>query len=242
MLSSPAASPLLRRWYEPPPLHDLRRRWQLRTLCRRGRQLVFIAGCARSGTTLLKQLMAVFDGTAVFPRERTVWHFLEMAARPEATLVVKRTSECHRSLPTLPADIDLVYCVRHPYDCLTSTHPQTAHLRPYHVTRDRWLAEYEALRRLRKAQPGRRITFVRYEDLVTRPDDVQATLAEGLGLRAERSFSRNPSGIEITPASVEKWRDRPKLRRYLQELDAGWLGELSRFCGEFGYGPPAAVA
>ena len=231
-----------RRWYEPPSLRAVRRRWQLRGLRRRGKRLVFIAGCARSGTSLLKQLMTTFLDTAVFPRERPVWHFLDMAGAEESVLVVKRTSECHRGLHHLPAEVDLVYCVRHPFDCLTSSHPLTAHLRPYHVTRDRWFAEYDALHRLRRTQPGRRIAYVRYEDLVNSPDDVQSALIGQLDLEAGHSFSANPLGIEIRPASLEKWRARPELREYLAGLDAVWLEEVGRFCDEFAYGPLPALA
>lgn len=233
--NSPASR---RRWYEPPPVHALRRRWHVARLRRTGRRLVFIAGCARSGTSLLKQLMAAFHDTAVCPRERTPWHFLEMADRPEAALVVKRTAECHRKLHRLPAAVDLIYCVRHPYDCLTSSHPQTLHLRPFHVTRERWFAEYEALERLRHEQPMRRITVVRYEDLVTRPDDVQAAIGSAVGLRPLEAFSTNTLGIEIRSASLAKWRRRPELRGYLAELVAGWEADIGRFCDDFGYGPP----
>lgn len=238
MVSAQISSASRRRWYEPPPIHALRRRWRIARLRRAGRRLVFIAGCARSGTSLLKQLMAEFDDTAVCPRERTVWHLLEMADRPESTLVVKRTSECHRELERLPADVDLIHCVRHPYDCLTSSHPETRHLRPFHVTRERWFAEYEALGRVRREQPWRRITVVRYEDLVTRPDDVQAAIAAGIGLRSQGTFSANSLGIAIRSDSLEKWRQRPELCGYLAGLDAGWQAAIGRFCAEFGYGPP----
>jgi len=241
MVASQISPASRRRWYEPPPVHALRRRWHVARLRRTGRRLVFIAGCARSGTSLLKQLMAAFHDTAVCPRERTMWHFLEMADRPEAGLVVKRTAECHRDLHRLPADVDLIYCVRHPYDCLTSAHPQTLHLRPFHVTRERWFAEREALAHLRRQQPERTITIVRYEDLVTRPDDVQATIAAAVGLLPQDAFSRNRLGIEIRSASLEKWRWRPELRGYLAGLDAEWQAEIGRFCAEFGYGPPAAL-
>jgi hypothetical protein len=237
MVSITAPQACSRRWYEPRAVHAWRRRRRIAALRDGGRRLVFIAGCARSGTSLLKQLMAVFDDTTVYPRERTVWHFLEMADAAEATLVVKRTADCHRSLPRLPEAVDLVYCVRHPYDCLTSTHPLSAHLRPYHVTRARWFAEYEAFRRLRRLQPRRRITCVRCEDLVTRPDAVQAAVAADLGLTAAHSFSGNPLGIEISPSSLEKWRTKPELHRYLAGLDAAWHREIGRFCAEFGYGP-----
>lgn len=239
MVAISTGQPPVCRWYEPYQFRSLRRHWRLQGMRRRGKRLVFIAGCARSGTTLLKQLMAVFHDTSVFPRERTAWHFLDMAGAEESTLVVKRTAECHRGLHQLPAEVDLVYCVRHPYDCLTSSHPLTSHLRRYHVTRDRWFAEYDALRRLRRRQPDRRITVVRYEDLVTKPDGVQADLAGHLALAGRHSFSRNPLGIDIHPGSLEKWRGRPELREHLAaSIDDGWLAAIGRFCDEFAYGPP----
>jgi len=238
MLSTTVTSASRRLWYELRSVRTLRRRRQLADLRRRGRQLVFIAGCARSGTSLLKQLMAVFDDTAVFPRERPVWHFQSMADRPETTLVVKRTSECHRTLQFLPVDVDLVYCVRHPYDCLTSSHPQTLQLRPYHVTRDRWFAEYAALDRLRHTQPWRRVTFVRYEDLVISSNAVQDAIAGDLGLRFDGTFTDNRLGVGIRSVSVGKWLRRPELRRYLVGLDAAWQQSIARFCAEFGYLPP----
>jgi hypothetical protein len=109
------------------------------------------------------------------------------------------------------------------------------------VTRERWFAEREALARLRHEQPQRPITVVRYEDLVTRPDDVQATIAAAVGLLPQQTFSRNRLGIEIRSASLEKWRRRPDFRGYLAGIDGGWQAEIGRFCAEFGYGPPAPL-
>jgi hypothetical protein len=234
MVSSVAAP---RRWYEPQPVYALRRRWHLADLATRGKRLIFIAGCARSGTSLLKRLMESFNDTAVFPRERTAWHFLDMADEAASTLVVKRTADCHRDLHRLPACIDLVYCVRHPYDCLTSTHPETAHERPFHVTRQRWLDEDSAWLRLGRCQASRRTAVVRYEDLVSRPDDVQAALADALRLPIGHAFSRNAAGIEIHPGSVEKWRHRAALRHYLGGFDATWRQRIESFCIRHDYGP-----
>jgi hypothetical protein len=239
MVSSVTAS---RRWYEPRPIQALRRRWHLAALAARGRRLIFIAGCARSGTSLLKQLMACFDDTSVFPRERPCWHFLEMADERESTLIVKRTADCHRDLHRLPACVDLVYCVRHPYDCLTSSHPETRETRLFHVTRQRWLDEDDAWLRLGRCQPSRRTALVRYEDLVRRPDDVQAALADALRLSIRLPFSRNAAGIEIHPGSLEKWRHQHPMQDYLGGLDAEWHGRIEAFCDRHGYGPPPSLA
>lgn len=239
MVSSVASQ---RRWYEPRPVYALRRRWHLAALAAEGRRLIFIAGCARSGTSLLKRLMECFDDTAVFPHERSCWHFLDMAQQGESTLVVKRTADCHRDLHRLPACIDLVYCVRHPYDCLTSSHPETKGERLFHVTRQRWLDEDEAWLRLSRCQPSRRTAVVRYEDLVRRPDDVQAALANALEVPIRLPFSQNAAGIEIHPGSLEKWRHQPALQDYLGGLDAAWLERIEAFCDRHGYRPPPSLA
>jgi len=226
-----------RRWYEPQPFYALRRRRQLAELAARGKRLIFIAGCARSGTSLLKRLMDCFQDAVVFSRERSCWHFLEMADHDASTLVVKRTAECHRELPRLPACIDLIYCVRHPYDCLTSTHPETAAQRPFHVTRQRWLDEDDAWLQLGRCQPSRQTAIVRYEDLVSRPDDVQQSLADALRLPIGLAFSRNATGIEIHPGSVEKWRHHPAMRDSIAGFDTAWRGRIEAFCDRHGYGP-----
>lgn len=217
-------------------------------------QLVFIAGCARSGTTLLRSLMGCFQGATVCPTERGLEAFLEMASLEfvDATLVVKRTHSFHRQLHRLPASVDLVYCVRHPGDCLTSTHEASVSKRRFHVTRDRWIREYESLRRLERLQPGRPITFVRYEDLVADPDGVQADLAARLGLVINRPFSRNGIGVTIHRRSVDRWRDEGMRQAAIEALSwpnghstilgplpshgrIVWQGLLSSFCRRFGY-------
>lgn len=205
-----------RRWWEPRGLARRRLRRALQSRAESGFRLLFIAGCARSGTTLLRSLMPCFQGGLACPVERGLEAFLELAhgsAQPlePPVLVVKRTHRFHRELHRLPACIDLVYCVRDPGDCLTSRHEQSAAVRPFHVTLDRWSAEYEGLLRLERRQPGRRIAFVRYEDLVTAPNRVQADLADRLGLAIGRSFSANGLGIAIHDASVGRARREPAL-------------------------------
>jgi hypothetical protein len=222
--------------------------------------MLFIAGCARSGTTLLRSLAPCFQGGVVSPVERGLEAFLELAEEgPHASessatgrpvLVVKRTHRFYRELHRLPACVDLLYCVRDPADCLTSRHDQSAAERPFHVTLDRWSAEYEGLLRIERLQPGRRIAFVRYEDLVTAPDRIQADLADRLGLVIGRPFSANGLGITIHDSSVGRARREPALLN--AALAASWGNRpgarrfppgLAAFCRRFGYdaewiGPP----
>ena len=187
--------------------------------------LIDLGSLDTAGTLLDKTIAARQKLIAAGRREESALLGGSLLARARLETAAKR----------LPAAVDLIHCVRHPYDVLTSVHPLSAHLRPFHVTRDRWFAEWDAIRRLRRRQPGRRIVTVRYEDLVTRPDDVQATIAADLGLVTEHPFSANPLGVEIRPSSLEKWRTRPDLRRHLAGLDAAWHAEIGRFCTAYGY-------
>ena len=202
---------------------------------------IFIAGCARSGTSLLRGLMGSFADTYTFggfshDQEAPESQF-ETLNRPEKHLVIKRVSTSHLTLPLLSADITLIYVVRHPFDVLTSAHPNSPQ-RPYHVSEPRWRAEYAAYRLLRALQPGRRIAVVRYEDVVTNPDRVQTRLATDLGLEIGRRFTDNAAGVAIRANSIEKWRRDAAVCRYLDTFDGPFLDAIASFCREFGYGLP----
>ncbi|WP_245523892.1 sulfotransferase [Mesorhizobium sp. M2D.F.Ca.ET.223.01.1.1] len=103
---------------------DLKRLWRLWVKSDTARyNKIFIAGCARSGTTLTQRLMACFEDTFVH-RAEARYVQLDMLDRPEANLVVKRSERSHAHLARLPRAIGLIYCVRHPFDVLTSSHPK----------------------------------------------------------------------------------------------------------------------
>ncbi|MEP6563805.1 MAG: sulfotransferase [Mesorhizobium sp.] len=197
---------------------------------------IFIAGCARSGTTLTLRLMGCFDNIFVH-RSEARHGMLDMLDRPEANLVVKRASRSHADLGTLPAPIGLIYCVRHPFDVLTSSHPQTREERRFHVTPKRWLDEYDALMRLRKAQPHRQIFYARYEDMIREPDAVQERIAQAFGLAPRIRFSKDPDN-PIRATSLKKWESNEEFRTYLNDLPPAFLSRLERFCGEFDYDMP----
>jgi hypothetical protein len=197
---------------------------------------IFIAGCARSGTTLTLRLMGCFDDIFVH-RSEARYGMLDKLDRPEANLVVKRTSHSYLHLAKLPPAIELIYCVRHPFDVLTSSHPQTKDVRRFHVTPERWLAEYDALIGLRKAQPRRQILYVRYEDTIGAPDVVQEKIARSFGLTTRIRFSEDlDNPIRVT--SLKKWEGNEEFRTYLNGLPPAFLSRLEQFCGEFDYDMP----
>ncbi|ESY64460.1 hypothetical protein X743_30860 [Mesorhizobium sp. LNHC252B00] len=213
---------------------SLKRRMQTRTYARATpANRIFISGCARSGTTLTQRLMRCFEDTFVHPPEAR-YTILDMLDRPESNLVVKRDARSFAHLAKLPASIGLIYCVRHPFDTLTSSHPQTRNERRFHVTPHRWLAEYDALIKLKKAQPHRQILFVHYEDMVGAPDAMQERIAQSFGLTPRVRFSEDPDNpIRVT--SLRKWESNEELRTYLRGLSPAFLARVGRFCAEFGY-------
>lgn len=216
---------------------DVKRLWRLwfagrSAPCRK----IFIAGCARSGTTLTQRLMGCFEDTFVH-RAEAKYTQLDMLDRSESNLVVKRTDRGHMHLAKLPAAIGLIYCVRHPFDVLTSSHPESRAERRFHVTSERWLAEYEALLRLRKAQPERAIVYVRYEDMIARPDEVQERIARAFDLRPRIRFSEDAGNL-IRATSLKKWERNEEYLAYLKALPAAFLARLRGFCDEFGYDMP----
>lgn len=194
---------------------------------------IFIAGCGRSGTTLTRNLLRCFDDVTVYPGEADVSQF-ELMAEASGHLVVKRRWDSYLKLPRLPLDVRLIYCVRHPFDVLTSSNPATAHLRTYHITIERWQAEFEALRELRLKQPHRPIYYCRYEDLVRVPDEMQVRLVHHFGLRPHTRFSKAPGNVPHLN-SLRKWERNETYRGYLAQLSTGFRSQLRSFCDMFDY-------
>jgi hypothetical protein len=203
----------------------------------RSRRLVFIAGCARSGTTLLLDLMPSFKDTHALAGQEHHFGYFTNVQTTAANVVIKREANTHRKLASLPPEIELIYLVRHPFDTLTSHHPNYLSHRRFHVSERRWRDEYAGLKRLRTQQPTRVIHYVRYCDLVTSPDVVQSRLATSLDLEIDRPFSE--AGVKFFTSSVGKYRTDHKLQRYLWLLPNALRQEMKEFCEEFGYELPA---
>lgn len=199
---------------------------------------IYIAGCARSGTSLTKNLMRCFEETYVVQKESPVDKFEELDGKSR-WLVIKRTAGSYKKLPRLSSDIDLIYCLRHPVDVLTSTHRKTVHLRRFHVTCDRWIGEFDALLQLRKRQPARPILYLRYENLVKEPDRIQNEISKSFGLKPRIKFSEDPDN-PIVSSSIEKWRSQPEFLSYVLAMDRKFLRRVSEFCEEFGYSVPTS--
>jgi hypothetical protein len=214
-------------------------RWRSRPNAKAARaDKIFIAGCARSGTTLTQRIMNSFEDTFVWRPEARHTKFYLLDCQ-ENNLVIKRDSRTFAHLAKLPAGIGLIYCVRHPLDVLTSMHPQTRKERRFHTTADRWVLEYDALLSLRKAQPGRDVLYVRYEDTIADPDAMQQRIANRFGLRPKMPAAEGAQG-PIHSHSLRKWERNEDYRAYLQQqLSPAVLAPMHAFCREFGYDMPA---
>lgn len=188
--------------------------------------MIFIAGCARSGTTLMQRLMRCFGGLRILEGEHPASVFEEFADL--APLVVKRNSNGWRELPSLHPSVGICYMVRHPYDVLTSYHPRTQS-RGYHVTPERWINEYGAWQEIRERE---NVCVVRYEDLLQLPQEQLSRIAEAFGLEIARLDDMET----LDTSRIGRWARDRAARTYLERLTDPilWTG-IAQFCKEFGY-------
>lgn len=137
-----------------------------------------LCGFPRTGSTLL-QLMAqsCLDDVRIFDGEvealDVIAHFSRsgrlLTKCPDDILRVDQIADAYAAHES--AHAEFVITVRDPRDILTSKHAAYTQARGYYVTIDRMLAQWKAVRNARQRQDT---CIVRYETLVTNPDQVQA--------------------------------------------------------------------
>jgi len=204
---------------------------------------VHIVGAPRSGTTLLLELMATaFRFDHCLNVEQPV---LQPLPAPGGLWLSKRPYDYFAAPELLARDPAqwFIYTLRDPRDVVVSIHG----LAPdrYWAHLGQWLRSWQVVREL-LAHP--RLLVVRYEDLVTRPDQTQAQIHQRLPmLETLTSFSgfehrARPSqqslkalrGVRpLTGSSVGSWRQhRPRLVAQLQRY-----GSITDVLHETGYEP-----
>ena len=172
---------------------------------------IYIMGCGRSGTWLLTDVMSTFDDVEVVKAELIVEHF-GLFETDRSTLILKRDSQAYKTIKEIPAQIKIVYILRHPFDVLTSYLPVSQ--RPYHILPDRWLGEMSALQYLSAA--GRKDTkIIRFEDLVVRPFDLHADLATFFNLKIAVPID---NVVKISKDTIGKHGREPDKIHYLQKI------------------------
>lgn len=149
---------------------------------------IFITGCARSGTTLLKRLFRAFDADVINP-EISVSAFVKQ--EDNGVLVGKRelrtimsnalpTDKEHEQLITLlEHDVKIVNILRNGPDTIESGY----------TSPERWLASLRAYTYYRYFVTA----TVFYKDLVYYPEAVQEMLQKELEIDSIHSFSDYPA-------------------------------------------------
>lgn len=217
------------------------------------RTRLFIAGCARSGTTMLLLMMKCFDDTHVELGEHPVSYFYRLN-RDQSVHVLKRTYRCWKTLQNVPRSVKIVYMVRHPFDVLTSHHPNFK--KKFYTSLERWTNEFDAFEKLQALRPLQEDLFVvRYEDLIKEPLEIQRHMEDIWNLRSRTTFDRFPEVVEVDKikegnkrqvnalgglrrpdsASMERWRRNIEDKDYLQALITRSPEKLVRFLDRFGY-------
>jgi len=144
-------------------------------------QRIYTMGCARSGTWLLTGIMSTFADVSVLHKEVNVEYF-GLLSTDRRTMVLKRHDRAYETIESIPQQISIIFMVRHPFDVLTSRHPDTPG--SYYVTAGRWLGETMALKWLADSQRPR-TKIIRYEDLAADPNQVQGEIASFANLRVQ---------------------------------------------------------
>jgi hypothetical protein len=85
------------------------------------------------------QVMTTFFDVDVVPRKLPVEYF-GLLMTGYSVLVIKRDSDAYQWVQQMPANIEIVYIVRHPYDVLTSHLPRSG--RTYHILPERGIAKF----------------------------------------------------------------------------------------------------
>ncbi len=190
-----------------------------------------IVGCPRSGTTLLMELVSTcFDSGGFCEHELSIFQPVEEV---EDVYFTKQPNDIRQlqHIFHLDEQLHVIYMGRDPRAVITSKHREAPE--QYFCNYRVWSECDRAAQRYRNHP---RFLELRYEDLVTRPDEVQTIIAQKFPfLRQRYRFSeyreharpsaasqRAMNGLrEVDLQSLEKWRQHlPRLAEQLQRHPA----------------------
>jgi hypothetical protein len=133
-----------------------------------------------------------------FKREIRAWRAATSRFRNHEVMITKRPRDVfdlhriRRFYEERQASLRTIITIRDPRDALTSSHPRSVRRRPYHFRIDGWRDLYPCLA-LYLHDPD--VLIVRYEDLVSDLDGVQASIDAFVDERIEHSFSEFHQGV-----------------------------------------------
>lgn len=186
-------------------------------------QKVFITGCAKSGTTLLKRLFYSFNDVFITPKEGAVSDFPQWKDCAEKTVVIKRDSGSifssslgQRRLKNsitiiLASNLKIVNIFRDGRDVVFGQKPYLYKSWIYSIRMMKVFHELIACN-------------IKYEDLVNNPDEEQKKVARSLGLTRRYKFSEYPNFVpeqEFIMLTGPSYKKRPIMNnRISKNLDS----------------------
>lgn len=218
--------------------------------CANDRNILFVTGCARSGTSLLQRCLSTVKFPVFYWSENTLYQIYNQKQIDGENLVLKRTGVCHQFLGSVPEFVKVLHIVRHPMDVLTS---RVRKKEGYYVSFKRWKNEKKSFELFRQVHPAENLIVVRYEDLVSNPDRVQQLISEKFNISFDLLFSnyheRNflDGKIDIFTQEPRVWSpidqsssgkhrsNHEKVQMY-QLLRIEQQRMIRKFCREFDYG------
>ncbi len=167
---------------------------------------IYITGCAKTGTTLLRRLFNAFDLKVYNKDEIELVNFLnsdfDVGKRTFNTMFsnVLNEEEIKRQLPLLE-NIYIVNMVRNKKDVLLSDNNYVSERR-YDTCMDQSLKYKDYID----------IT-VKYEDLIASPNKVQEDLKSSFDLKTKHLFSEYPDFVNIKEENITTHNGIYKLRK-----------------------------
>lgn len=208
---------------------------------------ILVCGCARSGNTVMLHLLDTgFEDTEI------LYHGSGGEVAPtkehlvEGKIVIgkfpKKASKLSRWLSE--EDLGVVYMMRDPRDVLVSRHP----LKPkkYWVQPTRWIETAEIANQYKDHE---RVMILKYENLMTHPEDTQRKIAVRFGLKISQPFSEcyrnfdkedtiNMSTMNgarpLDPSRIGNWADDPKKKLHIEKVMKSHPS-IAKWMKEFGY-------
>lgn len=187
---------------------------------------VFITGCAKSGTTLLKDMFRSFGSTFVIEAETSVGSICKLKTKSVGDydfVVGKRTWDTIYSCGRLrDTDIDSQYHLLQSSDIIVINVIRDGRNVVKSLLKDwGWYSPFEWMECVRQSNDHNGIInlTVKYEDLLTRPDEIQNEIMVVTGMKPEHSFSDYPNFIETTEQREKNYTFRPLDKSKAYEVD-----------------------
>lgn len=199
---------------------------------RRNFDKVAICGTARTGTTLMQQMMRTFENVLVIPSEVPSKVVPSLATFADVVVVTKRPDDIQIISETLEVWPNTLFIImkRDPRDIMCSRMSDGGYAYGGDAEKILWyMGSNLILEREYQKDHAANITTVRYEDLVRKPNTIQRELAKLIGLKITYKFNRfyelpNIPRVNqviyprpVSRRSVGQWR-RKEHRDWMREI------------------------